>query len=251
MADRTAPVPDALTLAPPALPPDAGRLFLISAPLRAYQLWHAGESLVQGWDEPAEDRPVPGQDLVVDVCRTPAGRLVAGWSTEARYEKATWIDSSWEPTPPIPLSGVLADAGLRPQRRLPALLHDEAALRFLMALRARWLDPLSDRDGRPVGGTSRARSALLREAKLLVSGNVCEGCDVDYGQYQAGVGLAALDVHHLEPLGQRGEGATSLTELVVVCASCHRMLHGGRDKNPLELGALRLALGVPPLPPQL
>ena len=67
---------------------------------------------------------------------------------------------------------------------------------------------------------------MPRAAKLLRHGTCCSACGTDYGRRAGGLGVHALDVHHLDPLGTRGEGITSLEELVVVCASCHRMLHG-------------------------
>jgi predicted HNH restriction endonuclease len=80
---------------------------------------------------------------------------------------------------------------------------------------------------------------MLRAAKLLGHETVCSACGTDYGKRAGGLGVHALDVHHLEPLGTRGAGITGLDELAVVCASCHRMLHGDGDSlmlTPEELG---------------
>ena len=218
-------------------------MFLISADLLAYQRWHA-EGKATGWDEPPGDNPIPGEDLVVDVCRVPGGRLVAGSSRDASYERAAWIYRAWERSPPLPLSDVLAAAGLNPRRRLPAVLTGLDALAFVKALADLWDTQLSDVDGTRRASSTRERSAVLRAAKLLGHGSVCEGCGFDYGTILDGVGFLALEVHHLTPLGGGEPTPTTLAGLAVVCASCHRILHGGgRDDAVLTIDALRTARG--------
>jgi hypothetical protein len=246
VANRTAPV-DALTLvqpAPPApAPRPADRVFLISADLLAYQRWHA-EGKATGWDEPPGDNPVPGVDLVVDVCRVRDGRLVAGSSRDASYEKASWVYGAWEQSPPLPLSDVLAAAGLNPRRRLPTVLTGLDARAFVKALTDLWDTDLDNVDGTLRTSSTRERSAVLRAAKLLGHGSMCEGCGFDYGSIPDGVGLAALEVHHLTPLGGAEPTLTRLADLTVICASCHRIVHGGgRSGAVLTIDALRAARG--------
>jgi 5-methylcytosine-specific restriction protein A len=87
----------------------------------------------------------------------------------------------------------------------------------------------------------RERSATLRTRKLdAVSragfSRACEVCrfdfDLVYGAAHAG---GYVEVHHLLPLHVSGETQTSLSDLVLVCANCHRMLHRYGTISPQQL----------------
>jgi hypothetical protein len=230
---------DALTLVQDLPPPQAEKLFVIAADLIAYQRWHAAGEAV-GWDEPKGGLPVLG-DLVVDVCRAGGTRFVAGWSTAALYTQDAWTYEQWQQSPPILLADVLHEADLSGRFPLPVTLQGGRARQFTDALARLYARPpvLDATDGEQVERRVRERSSMLRAAKLLDHGTVCSACGTDYGKRAGGLGLHALDVHHLEPLGARGAGVTGLEELAVVCASCHRMLHGDADSpvlSPEELG---------------
>ena len=233
------PAVDALTLVQDPPRPQAEKVFLIAADLIAYQRWHAeGEAV--GWDEPKGALPVLG-DLVVDVCRAGGTRFVAGWSTSALYARDAWTYEQWQQSPPILLADVLHEADLNARFPLPVTLRGGRAQRFTDALARLCARPpvLDGPDGAQVGRRVRDRSTMLRAAKLLGHGTVCSACGADYGKRAGGLGVHALDVHHLEPLGSRGAGITGLEELAVVCASCHRMLHGDAGSpvlTPEELG---------------
>lgn len=78
---------------------------------------------------------------------------------------------------------------------------------------------------------SRSRSAALRREALKLSSGVCEGCGVNFSALLNGRGLRALQVHHKKQLALRETPeATSLTDLAVVCANCHAIIH----TNPKE-----------------
>lgn len=76
---------------------------------------------------------------------------------------------------------------------------------------------------------ARERSRELRAAKLREAGDLvrCEVCEFDFAVRYPGVGDGFIEVHHREPLADRGTdgGATKLEDLALVCANCHRMLH--------------------------
>ena len=46
-----------------------------------------------------------------------------------------------------------------------------------------------------------------------------------------------LDVHHKDPIAE-GERTTTLDDVLVLCANCHRLAHS--ESPPLSLDALRL-----------
>jgi hypothetical protein len=84
---------------------------------------------------------------------------------------------------------------------------------------------------------SRTRSATLRREALRLSCGVCEGCGVDFSLVLNGRGLRALQVHHKKQLSLRETPeATSLTDLAVVCANCHAIIHTDPMKAmPVEI----------------
>lgn len=106
--------------------------------------------------------------------------------------------------------------------------------------------PLSDVD-RAVEGIltesrSRSRNAGLREAAIQRSGGRCEGCNVNFKKKADGLGKHCLVVHHkkqLKDIDQPTE--TKLSELAVVCANCHMMIHSNKNKA-LSLNQLRKRL---------
>jgi len=84
---------------------------------------------------------------------------------------------------------------------------------------------------------SRTRSATLRREALRLSRGVCEGCGVDFSLVLNGRGLRALQVHHKKQLALRETPeATSLTDLAVVCANCHAIIHTDpKEAMPVEM----------------
>lgn len=78
---------------------------------------------------------------------------------------------------------------------------------------------------------SRAeRDPLLRQAALRKYGLVCMACGlVPRVRNQ-------LDVHHKNPIAE-GERKTTLNDVLVLCANCHRFAHS--ESPPLSLEALR------------
>jgi 5-methylcytosine-specific restriction enzyme A len=89
----------------------------------------------------------------------------------------------------------------------------------------------------------RRRENKLRDAKLeqaFQSGKSslkCEvpNCDFDFHEVYGRVGYKFAHVHHLKPLGDRTiPSKTLLSDLVIVCANCHVMIHRGGNCRPLE-----------------
>lgn len=80
----------------------------------------------------------------------------------------------------------------------------------------------------------RVRERGLREAKIRAAlgeeGRLrCEvpGCGFDFHERYGEVGAGFAEVHHLRPLSEAGEEGreTAITDLAIVCANCHRMVH--------------------------
>jgi predicted HNH restriction endonuclease len=82
------------------------------------------------------------------------------------------------------------------------------------------------------------RLAKLRQARALGDGRlVCEvpGCGFDFAKVYGALGDGYAEVHHRRPLAELESGQeTTLSDLAVVCANCHRMIHRGGGCRPLD-----------------
>ncbi len=84
------------------------------------------------------------------------------------------------------------------------------------------------------------RRAKIANAKALGNGRlICEvqGCGFDFEAIYGEKGRDYAQVHHLQPLGDRtNPSLTKLSDLAVVCANCHAMIHkGGKCRSLSEL----------------
>lgn len=87
--------------------------------------------------------------------------------------------------------------------------------------------------------------ALVRRKKERASRRsgrlTCEVCGFDFVSQYGGLGRQFIERHHLLPLAMLRPGQrTRLTDLALVCANCHRMLH--RSVDPSNLDGLRATL---------
>jgi 5-methylcytosine-specific restriction protein A len=80
----------------------------------------------------------------------------------------------------------------------------------------------------------RERNALLvrkRKAQALAQHGrlFCEACDFDFARTYGERGEGYIEVHHTNALETLEPGArTKLSELAILCANCHRMVHAKR-----------------------
>lgn len=78
---------------------------------------------------------------------------------------------------------------------------------------------------------SKFRDPALRSAALAQADGRCAGCGKNYRRVARGKGEKCLVVHHkkqLKDIDQPQE--TRVSDLAVVCANCHMMIHANRDK---------------------
>ena len=79
----------------------------------------------------------------------------------------------------------------------------------------------------------------IRQAKEHY-GAVCQACKFSFSSKYGELGDGYIEVHHLNPLSERPELEwsdklrTSLAEVTVLCANCHRMIHRKRPALSLE-----------------
>lgn len=66
---------------------------------------------------------------------------------------------------------------------------------------------------------------LKEKGKLL-----CEVCDFDFAATYGDLGVGFAECHHTKPLSTfQPNDKTKLSDLAIVCANCHRMLHQGKE----------------------
>lgn len=90
----------------------------------------------------------------------------------------------------------------------------------------------------------RERSGKLsrqkKEAVLKANGNLeCEVCSFDFKIKYGDLGIGFCEVHHRKPLSELdGAVETTLDDLAIVCANCHRMLHRMEEMSISRLKAM-------------
>ena len=73
------------------------------------------------------------------------------------------------------------------------------------------------------------RDSTLRSEAIAIHGLDCMGCNFSFEANYGALGEGFIEVHHAIPLADAGERATDpATDLVVLCANCHRMVHRHR-----------------------
>lgn len=73
----------------------------------------------------------------------------------------------------------------------------------------------------------RERSiALIRSFKASLTDFRCQVCSFDFEAVYGAQGHGYIEAHHSIPVSELKDGAaTRLTDLVALCANCHRMVH--------------------------
>jgi hypothetical protein len=89
----------------------------------------------------------------------------------------------------------------------------------------------------------RGRSRFLRELALDHAKGVCAVCRRDFSKVLSSQGVRVLQVHHRQQLAASdAPRVTKLTDLAVVCANCHLLIHlDPRRAMRVELLRRRLA----------
>ena len=73
----------------------------------------------------------------------------------------------------------------------------------------------------------RPSNAKIKQLKKKL-GYVCQCCDFDFEKTYGSWGKEFAEVHHVKPLAElKGEEQTTdpKTDLAILCANCHRMVH--------------------------
>lgn len=84
------------------------------------------------------------------------------------------------------------------------------------------------------------RSSHNRIEAIRLHGYKCQVCGFDFAETYGELGRNYIEVHHVNPLAeQNGEQIVNPeTDLVCLCANCHRMIHRNRN-NVLQISELK------------
>lgn len=86
----------------------------------------------------------------------------------------------------------------------------------------------------------------IRNPKLVTAakrryGYRCQVCNFDFKERYGNIGEGFIEVHHLQPMAtRRSQSSTSVDDVRVLCANCHRMIH--QKPKPLDLDELKKML---------
>ena len=88
--------------------------------------------------------------------------------------------------------------------------------------------------------TRYERNQSLRAAAIRLHGTTCMACGFSFQKVYGDRGKDNIEVHHVKPLATTGEAidVDPATDLVVVCANCHRIIHRKKDET-LSLDELK------------
>lgn len=79
--------------------------------------------------------------------------------------------------------------------------------------------------------TRLKRSRRLRDLAFQAAKGICCVCELDFSRVLGGQGVRVLQVHHRKQLSFRDKPSiTKLSDLAVVCANCHLLLHLDTEK---------------------
>lgn len=87
------------------------------------------------------------------------------------------------------------------------------------------------RERNPKVVAAKKREVLSKKGNLA-----CEVCDFDFAEfYGIEIGHGFAECHHIEPLADlEPDTKTKISDLAIVCANCHRMLHTARPVLTVE-----------------
>ena len=231
-----------------------------------------GGTAIEDWSCGVTKRIVPGDAVyLIRLGKRPRGIVASGWVERGSFTREHWdrdkaargdttlyVDCRFEvlfEEPALPqdvLKRELPRVGWSPQASGTEIREPHAtALESLWAAAAghRTLDrtdpELSALEGEVVFRLvrHRRREQSLRDEKLAIvrrenAGRLpCGVCGFDYSERYGALGSGYAQVHHLARLSDRSAPTrTSLADLIVVCASCHAIIHrGGACREPEEV----------------
>ncbi len=78
---------------------------------------------------------------------------------------------------------------------------------------------------RVVYGTRYERDPRIRAEALRIHGLKCGACEFEFEKFHGAHGTGYIHVHHIKPLHQGIQAVSPATDVAVLCANCHAMIH--------------------------
>ncbi len=211
------------------LPPEHQDVILLSDLLNRFPI-HPPEGRDENFRNPNGISMILGNFLGVD-----PEHETPGLSRNNRLQEEVWREFAGRPNDLRHVADAIARAcAVLPRVGVPydELIEDEVLPEGRVLTR---LHLLRERN-RPLVERKREQT-LARTGRLA-----CEVCDFDFARVYGDLGDGFAECHHLVPLSELPEVRTTrLTDLAIVCANCHRMLHRTRPAMAiLELRTLVL-----------
>jgi len=199
-----------------------------------------------------EDLPIARGDRVLYVVggRVPAyvawATVASGWKTgrSGAWKNWEYFETSQRRVlrEYVSAQDVFRATGFKPPRKSCEVPAEFASAVWRVA-RHKPLD-VTDRaiEGAATETRSRFRNPRLRELALIRAAGRCEGCRRNFYEYANGLGRRCLVVHHKNQLSDTDQPVeTAVSQLAVVCANCHMILHTD-SKRAMSLTELRRRL---------
>ncbi|GLR89783.1 hypothetical protein GCM10007857_64970 [Bradyrhizobium iriomotense] len=82
-----------------------------------------------------------------------------------------------------------------------------------------------------------ARNAGLVKAAKRHHGTTCQGCGFNFADFYGDIGRDYIEVHHKRPIAAGEVRVSTVDDVDVLCANCHRIVH--RREIPLTLKELK------------
>ncbi len=233
-----------------------------------------GRPIESRWSCGNTKRIIPGDRMfLLRQGKEPRGIMAAGWATSEPYEGPHWNEEKKKIgdtanfvmarfdrilNPEVDEILELSNLQIGPLKSVnwntPAsgieIKEGAAALERLWSELLHLYRPVEDTSGelgaiegelRISLSRHRAREAWLRQkkieqAKKLSNGTLpCEICHFDFLSTYGTLGQDYAQVHHIKPLSDLTKPSqTVLSDLAVVCANCHVMIHRGGVTRSLE-----------------
>lgn len=176
------------------------------------------------------------------------GKIEGRWSQRGAGEwNGVWRIGTTRPTrlPEFVPGERVANAAGLPIPKGPAVVEKHLERVVLRVLRGKPVDATSRAvEGAATESRSRQRNQSLREKVLDAAVGVCSACGTDFTSVADGLGRRCLVVHHTKQLRDYDQPAeTKISDLAVLCANCHMMIHADSSKA-LSVKQLQQRLGV-------